>query len=116
VLASYQEDPVIRTLPRNRSYDKSARRVSDKSHYVKRMAHDGGVRRRSAQTNRRRTHPSSNGTFISGCERFSENSQDPSTRRYRSWSMLARYMARFPSAKVHGINRYHCARAVSPST
>jgi len=45
------------------------------------MALDRGVGTPTAQTNRNRAHPSSKGTFISGCERFSENSQDPSTRR-----------------------------------
>jgi hypothetical protein len=31
----------------------------------------------------------------------------------RSLPMLARHRARFPSATVHGINRYHCARAAA---
>ncbi len=47
------------------------------------VAHYNVTRTALVQINRRCSHPALNGTS-NGCERFSEKSQDPSTRRYRS--------------------------------
>jgi hypothetical protein len=45
------------------------------------VAHHNGTSAGLTQMNRRCSQPSLNGTFINGCERFSEKSQSPSIRR-----------------------------------